>query len=143
MCSGCRISTLELMENIRPELRNVNLLVGCYLGLSALTLVAVALLRNDPALVSTAVWVRGTIVVVSAAVMAAFAARMAGGSRGAYLRLRIVSVVMLVAIVVIIAVPGDFPLWFKIEQGVCGLFLTGIVLIANGARVRGQFTVRA
>jgi hypothetical protein len=37
-------------------------------------------------------------------------------------RLRIVSAVVLVAIVVIIAPPGGFPLWLKIEQGGCGLF---------------------
>jgi hypothetical protein len=127
------------MENLRPELRIVNLLVGCYLGLSVLTLAAIALLRNDPAIVNPAVWVRGTIVVASAALMAVLATRTARGSRGAYRRLRIVSAVMLVAIVVIIALPGDFPMWLKIEQGVCGLFLGGVVLIANGERVRSRF----
>jgi hypothetical protein len=75
--------------------------------------------------------------------MAVLATRTAGGSRGAYRRLRIVSAVMLAAIVVIIALPGEFPLWLKIEQGVCGLLLAGVVLIANGPRVRSQFAVRA
>ena len=34
------------------------------------------------------------------------------------LRLRVVTAIMAVAIVVIIALPGMFPLWFKLEQGV-------------------------
>jgi hypothetical protein len=128
------------MDSIRPELRSITLLVRCYLALSVLTLAAIALMRNDPALVTTAVWVRATIVVASAALMAAFAARTARGSRGAYRRLRIVSAVMLVAIVVIIALPGDFPLWLKIEQGVCGLLLACVVLLANRSHVRARFT---
>jgi hypothetical protein len=131
------------MDNIRRELRNLTVLVHCYLALSVLTLAAIALFRDVPTLVNTAVWVRATIVLAGAALLAVFAARTARGSRRAYLRLRIVSAVMLVAIVVIIAVPGDFPLWLKIEQGGCGLFLAGVVLIANGVRVRSQFAVRA
>jgi len=127
------------MDDIHPELRRITLLVRCYLALSVLTLAAIALMRDDPALVTTAVWVRASIVVASAALMAAFAARTARGSRGGYRRLRIVSAVMLVAIVVIIALPGDFPLWLKIEQGICGLFLACVVLIANSPRVRSRF----
>ena len=131
------------MENLRPELRRINLLVGCYLAVSVLTLVAIVLFRDDPALVTDAVRVRATIVVASAALMAVFAARTARGSRGAYRRLRIVSAVMLVAIVVIIAWPGGFPLWLKAEQGVCGLLVAGVVLIANGERMRTRFAARA
>jgi hypothetical protein len=50
--------------------------------------------------------------------------------RRAYLRLRIVSTVMLVAIAVILAIPGDFPLWLKVEQAICGLLLLGVVIKA-------------
>jgi hypothetical protein len=57
---------------------------------------------------------------------------MARGSSGGYLRLRLVSAIMLVAIAAIIALPGTFPLWMKIEQGVCGLLLLGVVVIVNG-----------
>lgn len=130
-------------ETIRSAFRTLNVLVGCYLGLSALTLVAVALMHDDAAAVTTAVWVRATIVLVTAALLAVFAARASRGSRGAYRRLRIVSAIMLVAVVVIVAIPGDFPVWLKVEQAVCGLFLAGIVLIANSAHVRSLFAVRA
>jgi hypothetical protein len=47
---------------------------------------------------------------------------------------------MVVAIAVIIAIPGTFPLWMKIEQGVCGLVLVGVVVQVNSRRVRSLFT---
>ena len=49
---------------------------------------------------------------------------------------------MLAAIAVIIAVPGSFPLWMKIEQGVCGLLLLGVVAIVNGRQLRAGFAAR-
>jgi hypothetical protein len=47
---------------------------------------------------------------------------------------------MLVAIVVIIALPGTFPLWLKGEQAVCGLLLLGVALLVNGKHLRSVFT---
>ncbi|WP_433445431.1 hypothetical protein [Nonomuraea sp. CA-141351] len=120
----------------------MRLLAGGYLGISVLTLVAVVLLRDDPSVVNDAVWVRGTIVVVSALMTFAFAVGTSRGSRRAYLRLRIISAVMVVAIVVIIALPGLFPVWMKIEQGVCGLVLLGVVAIANGRHLRSLFATK-
>jgi hypothetical protein len=120
----------------------VKLLVGCYLGISVLTLVAIVLLRNNTALVTPAVWIRGTIVVASAVLTTSFAAQMARGSSSGYLRLRLVSAIMLVAIAVIIALPDPFPLWLKIEQGVCGLLLLGVVMIVNGKHLRSAFATK-
>lgn len=130
-------------QRIRTAFRNVKLLVGCYLGISVLTLVAVVLLRNNTAIVTPAVWIRGTIVVASALLTTSFAARMALGSSRGYLQVRLVSAIMLVAIAVIIALPGTFPLWMKIEQGVCGLLLLGVVVIVNGKHLRSAFASRS
>ncbi|WP_223198849.1 hypothetical protein [Solihabitans fulvus] len=130
------------LPNSQSALRTVKLLVGSYLGLSALTLVAIVLLRNNTEAVNTAVWIRGTIVVLSAALMTTFVAGTARGARRAFLRLRIVSAVMVVAIVAIISIPGTFPVWMKIEQAVCGLLLIGVVLIVNGRHLRSQFAAR-
>jgi len=74
--------------------------------------------------------VRATIVMISAALSFTFAVRAAGGSRGALRRLQILSIVMIVAIAVIIALPGTFPLWLKVEQGFCGLLLVGVAIQA-------------
>ncbi len=123
----------------RTAFRSVKLLVGCYLGLSALTLAAIILMRNDTAEVNDVVWVRATIVVGSALLMTSFAARAAGGSARAYLRLRIVSALMVVAIAVLISIPGFLPLWMRIEQGVCGLLLIGVVVVVNGRHLRSVF----
>ncbi|TDO67321.1 hypothetical protein EV651_103231 [Kribbella sp. VKM Ac-2571] len=91
-------------------------------------------------MVNDAVWVRGTIVVASALLTVLFARSAARGSRRGYLLLRIVSAVMLVAIVVIIALPGTFPLWMKGEQAVCGLLLLGVALQVNNKHLRSVFT---
>ncbi|WP_042405222.1 hypothetical protein [Streptacidiphilus carbonis] len=124
----------------RTALRRLTLLVRGYLAVSVVTLAAVALLRNHSGVVNSAVWIRGTIVVISAMVTTALAARTARGSRGAYRRLRIISAVTVVAIVAIIAAPGPFPLWMKADQAVCGLVLIGVAAVANGARMRSLFS---
>lgn len=121
-------------------LRSVQLLVIGYVAISVLTLVAIIALRNHATVVNDAVWTRGTIVVASSALTLLFARSAARGSRRGYLRLRIVSAVMLVAIVVIIALPGTFPLWMKGEQAVCGLLLLAVTLLVNGKHLRSVFT---
>ena len=124
----------------RSALGTVKSLVVCYLILSVLTVGAIVLMRNNPALVTDAVWIRGSIVAVTAFLMLSFASGAAKGKPRALLRLRIVSAIMVVVIAVIIALPGGFPTWMKIEQAVCGVLLLGVVGIANGKRVRSAFS---
>jgi hypothetical protein len=126
----------------RGTLRAVTTLVGTYLGISVLTLIAIILLRANPAIVNTAVWIRGSLVVASAALMFVFAVRAASGAPRAFLRVRLISAIMLVAIVVIIALPGTFPLWLRLEQAVCGALLLVVVLLVNGRRMRAHFAAR-
>jgi hypothetical protein len=128
--------------NTWSALRGVRLLVGIYLGISVLTLVGVFLLRHNASAVNAAVWIRTVVVAASALLMLSFTVRAANGAGRAYLRLRLVSAIMVVAIVVIIALPGTFPLWLKIEQGICGLILVGVVTIVNGRPVRALFAGR-
>lgn len=123
----------------RAALHRTALLTGGYLLLSALTLAAVVVLRDDSALVDDAVWVRSCAVLLSALVTFVCARRAARGSRPAFRRLRILSTAMTVAIVVILAVPGSFPLWMKLDQAACGLLLAGVVLAVNGRHLRTVF----
>jgi len=120
----------------------VGLAVG-YLAVSVVAVVVTAVLRDDPAVATTAAWVREIIVVVSAALTVAFARRAAGGSTRAFLRLRLVTAIMAAAIVVIVAVPGAFPVWLRVEQAVCGVLLLGIVALVNGATLRRAITARS
>jgi hypothetical protein len=123
-------------------LRSVTVLLGAYLGISILTLVAIIVLRNDPAVVTTAVWIRSSIVVVSAAFLFVSALGARGGAPRAFLRVRLISAILLVAIVVIIALPGTFPLWLKLEQAVCGLILLAVVILVNRRHLRVFFAGR-
>ncbi len=50
---------------------------------------------------------------------------------------------MVAAIVVIVAPPGTFPPWLKLEQAACGLLLIGVVVLVNGRRLRSSFPSRA
>ncbi|WIX79319.1 hypothetical protein QRX50_00425 [Amycolatopsis carbonis] len=119
--------------------RTARLLVATYLTISLLTVVAVVLLRNNAAMVTDAVWVRSVIVAASGLLTLSFTVRAARGSRRAFLRLRLTTGIMLVAIVVIASLPGAFPVWLRIEQAVCGLVLLGVVLIVNGRHLRSLF----
>ncbi|WP_438295321.1 hypothetical protein [Streptomyces sp. HUAS TT7] len=122
--------------------RTTKLLVGGYLGISVLALVAIVILRNDSADVNSAVWVRGTIVVASALVTYRCAIRAARGSRPAYRRLRVITGAMVVAIAAIIALPGTFPVWMKAEQAVCGVLLTAVAALVNGKYLRSLFAAK-
>jgi hypothetical protein len=133
------VNSSTVVRGTRAAFRTVRGLIGVYMALSVATLTAVVVLRNHHSIVTAPVWVRTSIVVASSLLMAAFAARAARGSRRAFLRLRLVSAIMVVAIVVIIAIPGSFPVWLKIEQGICGLVLIGVVSVVNGKHLRSAF----
>lgn len=122
--------------------QQVKVLVGTYLALGVATLVAIWLMRDDHAAVTDAVWTRATLVVAGAAVLYLFTHRAAQGSRRAYLRVRLVSAIMLVAIVVIVVLPGVFPVWMRVDQAVVGLVVLGIVTAVNSRNMRARFVAK-
>jgi hypothetical protein len=132
--SGMTTTTRTTAASFRPVL----LLTGGYAALSVLTLLVIVLFRDNHTMVTDAVWVRATIVVASSLLTFSFARSAARGSKKGFLRLRIVSAVMFVAIVVIVALPGLFPAWLRIEQAVCGLLLLGVTVLVNSRRLRAR-----
>jgi hypothetical protein len=112
-------------------MRNLVWLVGGYAAVSALTLAAVVVFRHDPALVTSGVWARGSIVAAGSLITLFLAVRADRGDLRMLRRLRIVTAVMLAAIVVVVALPGAFPVWFRLEQGICGLLLLPVVVRLN------------
>ena len=128
--------------NTAAAFRKIKLLVGGYAGISLLGVVAIVLMRQHPAEVNSAVWVQGIVVAASALVAFNVAARAARGSRWAYRRLRILSVVVVAAIAVKVALPGTFPLWVKAELGVAGLFMIGVAVLANSSQLRSLFAAK-
>jgi hypothetical protein len=128
---GTSVGTLIPVSTTKTEvtdMRNVLWLVRGYAAVSILTLVAMIVFRHHTTVVTPAAWVRGTIVAASSLLTLFFAVRAARGDRRMLLRLRIVTLIMLIAIVVIIALPGTFPLWLKVEQGFCGVLLLATVV---------------
>jgi hypothetical protein len=117
-------------------MRKVKALVWGYAGLSLLTVIAIVLMRNHSKLVTDAVWTRAIIVAASSLLTLRFTVGAGRGSSRHFLRLRIVTAVMLVAIVVIVALPGAFPVWLRAEQAVCGVLLLGVVALVNGPALR-------
>jgi hypothetical protein len=119
--------------------RTVKALVATYFGVSVATVVAVVLLAGDAAMVNQTVWTRTIIVLLSSALMFSMVVRAAKGVRRSFLRLRLTSGAMTIAIVVLISLPGLLPLWIKLEQGFCGLLLLGVVALVNGKALRSAF----
>ena len=137
-CAGAQIEH----PGTQKALGTVRHLVVGYLTISALTVVAIAVMRNNAAQVNSAVWFHGIIVAASALLTYIFTVRASTGASRPYLRLRIISIVMPAVMVVIIALPGTFPLWMKIEQGVCGLLLIGVAVRVNGKHLRSSFAAK-
>jgi hypothetical protein len=125
----------------REPFRAITGLLAGYLGIGIAALVVVILLRNHPAEVNPAAWVRSIIVVATALILLSAATLAGRGSRGAFWRLRIISIVTTVAIVVIVVLPGTFPVWLKAEQSVCGVLMLGVALLANGRTARSRFSL--
>ncbi len=121
-------------EHAPPALRAARRLVGCYVTLSVLAVVAIVSLRDDPAVVDATVWIRGVAIAAASLLSFVFATRAARGSRGALRRLRIAAAVQVVAVAVIVALPGVIPVWMRIEQGACGLLLVGVVVLTSRLR---------
>lgn len=123
----------------REKLHIAKVLLGGYAAVAVLTLLAVVVFSGNPEMVTDAVWVRASILAVASLVTFALGVSMAGGSRGNYRRVRIIALAQVVAVVVIESIPGSFPVWFKIANGVCGALLIIVVLLTFARTVRATF----
>ncbi|MFD7497704.1 hypothetical protein ACFV8T_36080 [Streptomyces sp. NPDC059832] len=119
-----------------------NNLYGCVralfvtvLAISIATLGIAALIGGN-----AAVWIRSIIVTAIAAVLISLAGKASRGSRAAYLRMRLMSTVAPLAIMIIIALPHDgFPIWMKVEQAVVGVLLLAVAVIVGRKDVRQAY----
>ncbi|MFB7191749.1 hypothetical protein ACFCZT_42170 [Streptomyces sp. NPDC056230] len=105
------------------------------LAISIATLGIAALIGGN-----AAVWIRSIIVTAIAAVLISLAGKASCGSRAAYLRMRLMSTVAPLAIVIIIALPHDgFPIWMKVEQAVVGVLLLAVAVMVGRKDVRQAY----
>ncbi len=126
-------------ERFRPF---VVLLAGFVAVSLAMELVLVTLSVLGSA-VDGAVWTRCSAVLASSVVLLLLTIGAARGSRSAWIRIRIISVVVVAAVVVIVSIPGFLPTWVRIEQGVCGGLVLPVAILVNMGRTRALFPKRA
>ncbi|KPC62258.1 hypothetical protein [Streptomyces chattanoogensis] len=89
--------------------------------------------------VSSFMWGRTGGVLASAVVAYWLTGLAARGSRSAYLRVRIMSVVAPLAIVAIDSIPGALPPWFVAMQIAGALVLAPAAFLTNGSGLRAAF----
>lgn len=129
-------------QEMQSVVRVTKGLIGGYVAISLGAILALILMSGRKDLATQEAWVHGIIVATTSLLMALFTRGFIAGKARAYLRLRITTIIMLIAIVITTAIPGDFPLWMKAEQAVCGLLLAGAVFILNGKRIRSTFSAK-
>jgi hypothetical protein len=124
----------------RPYLRLLGVLITVCAVMEVVIFALVPILpgMQDSSTAST-VLIRCSLVLASAVVLFLIARSAARGSRGNWIRLRIISVVVVAAVVVIISIPGLLPWWARIEQGVCGGLVLPLAIFVNMARTAALF----
>jgi hypothetical protein len=94
-------------------------------------------LSHDP--VNTFMWVRSVILLALAPVFYQLALRAASGSRNAFGRLRLLSTVLPLAIVVVDLIPGVCPVWYAAVQGASAIPLIAVAVITRREPLRSAF----
>ena len=89
--------------------RAIRVLCGIYLAATVVTIGFLAWRDGDPALVTQEAWVHGIILLVFAVVLVLVAKRAEAGNRRAYLRLRIVGLIIPIAGLVEALIPASSP----------------------------------
>ncbi|MGW5688379.1 hypothetical protein [Nonomuraea sp. NPDC003754] len=136
-------TTAETARPDRPHTRRAfataKILVAAYGALSAAVLVTVAILSTTGHAVTSFMWGRSAGVLASAAVAYWLTVLAARGARWAYLRMRVITVIMPIAIIAIDMIPGMLPAWFVMTQAVCALPVAAAAFVVNGSRLRAAF----
>ncbi|GAB6859705.1 hypothetical protein [Microbacterium xylanilyticum] len=127
----------------RAAFRPVILLSWAFVAVSAAMVAFLGIASAFGAGFESAIWIRCSLVLASAVVVLAIAVTAARGSRGAWVRLRIVSPIIVAAVVVIVSIPGFLPDWVRVEQAVCGLLLLPVAVLVNLPRMRALFAPKA
>lgn len=92
-------------------------------------IVAAKALGHSP--VNTFMWVRSVILLVISPVLYRSAVSASNGSRGAFARLRFISLVLPAAIVVVDLIPGVCPVWYAAVQGASAIPLIAVAVITR------------
>jgi hypothetical protein len=124
------------MVTARSRFLAIRVLLAAYLAATVATLVVLAARHADAGFATDEAWGHAIVVLVFAALLVPAASRAAQGSRGAYRRLLIVSIVIPVVSVVLVALPHLLPGWMRVEQAVYGVLLLVVAVLAARSPVR-------
>jgi hypothetical protein len=127
------------LTTISSRFRLIRVLLLAYLAATVGTLGVLAARHADAAFATDEAWGHAIVVLVFAALLVPAASRAAKGSRGAYRRLLIVSIVIPVVSVVLVALPHFLPAWMRIEQAGYGVLLLVVAGLAASGPVRRSF----
>jgi hypothetical protein len=118
----------------------VKVLTAIYGAFGAAVLAVVVGLSIAGHQVTGFMWGRAAGMFASAAVAYWLTGLAAGGSRSAFLRVRVISVVVPIAVVAVdCSVPGALPLWFVLLQVAGAVALAPAAFIVNRPRLRAAF----
>lgn len=123
----------------RAAFRPILILLTAFLSVSVAMEAALIVQSASGGDVATAVWIRCSLVLGSAVVLLLIARSAARGSRSSWLRLAIIAPVVVVAVIVIVSIPGFLPDWVRIEQAVCGALVLPAAILAALPRTRALF----
>ena len=127
------------MQTTTREFRAIRALCWTYLAATVATVAFLAWKNDDHALVTQHAWGHEVILLVFAVVLVRVAGRAAAGNPRAYLRLRIVAIVVAVASLVVAAIPGFLPEWMRVEQLLYGILVAAVAVLAHRPAVRRSF----
>jgi len=92
--------------------------------------------------VSTFMWVRAAILLAITPVFSWLTVRASRGMRKSFERLRLVSIILPVAIVVVDLIPGLCPAWYAGMQAVSALALAAVAVLLRRRVLNGAFAER-
>lgn len=118
----------------------VKKLIAIYGAFSVAVLAVVVVLSVSGHEVSSFMWGRAAGMFASAVVTYGFTVLAERGKRWAYVRVRIIAVVVPVAVIVIDSIPGALPLWFAVLQIAGAAALVPAAFLVNGAGPRAAFS---
>jgi hypothetical protein len=120
----------------RTALATVKKLVVLYGVVSALVLATVAAVVIGHGNVSTFMWIRAGILLAAAPLIYLWSVRAGKGDTGSLERLRRLSLVLPIAIVVVDLIPGMCPVWYSGMQGISALALVAVAVLTRRGSLR-------
>lgn len=122
----------ESLARSSTRVRRATGLAAMHVGLSLAAVVILIVGQAGEDTPSTSAWVHGVIVAATAFLLLSFAIRASRGGPAGLRRLRISSSVLGIALVVVVLIPGAFPVWMRILEAASAVCVLGVFVQVHG-----------